>query len=386
MSSPSRVLTTHTGSLPRPAALKETMERSVLGRPNAEDQRELPRLVADGVAQIVRQQAEVGLDVVSDGEASKPSYSTYVTQRLSGFDGVGPIPGSPEAHDFPEWAASLAVDVTTIVAPAACTGDVAYVDRTGVETDIANLTAALEGVPHEDAFMTAASPGVISLFLENQHYPSHEAYIGALADAMKTEYDAIHAAGFLLQIDCPDLAAGRWSTAATFAMTMEAWLAQARLHVEALNAATRDIPPERMRMHICWGNSEGPHTRDVPLEEIIDVVLAARPAALLFEAANPRHEHEWRVFEDVRVPDGKLLVPGVLDSTTNYVEHPRLVAERLVRLARLVGRENVMAGTDCGFASFVGHLVVHPEVTWAKLAAMVEGAELATRELWHLGS
>jgi 5-methyltetrahydropteroyltriglutamate--homocysteine methyltransferase len=229
--------------------------------------------------------------------------------------------------------------------------------------------------------MTAASPGVISVFLENRRYQSHQAYIGALADAMKTEYDAIHQAGFVLQLDCPDLAMGRHIQAPD--SSLSDWRKMIELHVEAINAATRDIPAEDLRMHLCWGNYEGPHNHDVPVAEIIPIVLKARPSAISFEAANPRHEHEWRVFEDVKLPDDKMLLPGVIDSTTNYIEHPEVVAQRIINSARAVGRERVMASSDCDFGTFAGLTTVAGDVTFAKLAAMAEGARLASGELWE---
>ena len=223
--------------------------------------------------------------------------------------------------------------------------------------------------------MTAASPGVISLFLANQYYPTHEAYLSALADAMREEYQAIYQAGFLLQLDCPDLAVG-------LSGADEANVPLLHLHLQALNHAVRDIPPDRLRLHLCWGNYEGPHHRDVPLQKIIGEVLEARPVAVSFEGANPRHEHEWKVFEEIRLPQGKVIIPGVLDSTTNFIEHPELVAQRLERYASVVGREHIIAGTDCGFATFAGLLTVDPDITWAKLASMVEGARTATDRLW----
>ncbi len=261
-----------------------------------------------------------------------------------------------------------------------CVGPVEYRDRSGVERDIANLKEATDGQSVTELFMTSASPGVIAQFLMNRHYKSHEEYLGALAEAMKEEYDAIHAAGLLLQLDCPDLAS--WQVVEARGLTKEDFLRIVAQNVEALNHATRDIPPESMRMHVCWGNYEGPHTHDIPLTEIIDIVLTARPAALLIEAANPRHEHEWVIFEDLQLPDGKVLVPGLIDTTTNYVEHPELVAQRIERFARLVGRENVVAGTDCGFATFAHARPVDTRIVWRKLAALSEGASLTKARLW----
>lgn len=370
-----RMLTTHTGSLPRPPDLTAALDRRHRGE--AGNSGDLTALIRDGVIDAVRRQAEAGVAIVNDGEASKLSYSMYVMGRLTGFGGEsGPVPPSPESQAFPEYYRPTPGERRP--SRPACIGPVAYRDLDAVRTDTANLRAALDSVAVTDAFMSAASPGVISHFFENQHYPSHEAYVFALADAMKPEYDAIHAAGFVLQLDCPDLAAGRHR----YGDSLDGFHRQVALHVEAIDHATRDIPAEAMRLHLCWGNSEGPHTHDVPLADIIDLVLRARPAGLSFEAANPRHAHEWALFEDTALPEGKVLIPGVLDSTTNYVEHPELVAQRLVRYATLVGRENVIAGSDCGFATFATHPTVHPTVTWAKLAAMAEGARLATERLW----
>lgn len=374
-----RILTTHTGSLPRPPGLREMlagMSASERPEPNA-----FAREVRDAVAQIVADQVEAGVDVVNDGEASKVMYATYVTERLSGFGDRGRAIGLGDVRDYPEWAHEAGFDdVGAMLALPACVGDVAYVDRGPLDADIENLRAAAEASAPYDVFLSAASPGVISLFLENQHYATREDYLAALADAMKTEYDAIHAAGFVLQIDCPDLAMGRHIEFPD--ASLEDWRRAIATNVEALNQATADIPPEDMRIHLCWGNYEGPHHLDVPLGDILDIVLRARPAGISFEAANPRHEHEWRVFEDVALPEGKVLIPGVIDSTTNYIEHPELIAERILHFAGCVGRENVMAGSDCGFATMASMMPVNPKVTYAKLAAMAEGARLASDELW----
>jgi 5-methyltetrahydropteroyltriglutamate--homocysteine methyltransferase len=269
----------------------------------------------------------------------------------------------------------------------ACTGPVALKDPEAVQREIENFRAALQALGETqpaDAFMTAASPGVIAYFLNNQYYASNEAYLAALADAMRPEYEAIVTAGFVLQLDCPDLAMSRHA-GPNVGLTTEQFRRKIRQQVEALNHAVARIPADQMRLHLCWGNYEGPHHLDVPLAEILDVVFAARPSAISFEACNPRHDHEWQLFETVRLPDDKLLIPGVLDSTTNYVEHPELVAQRILRYARLVGRENVLAGTDCGFGTFVGRSQVDSQIAWAKLQAMVEGARLASRALWGAG-
>jgi 5-methyltetrahydropteroyltriglutamate--homocysteine methyltransferase len=362
-----RILTTHTGSLPRPAGLGDRHD---------------PAAVRSAVAETVRRQVDAGVDVINDGEVSKPSYSTYVTERLSGFGGE-PVPVRRRGNDqFPGFARRMWGDpaMAVVTANPSCDGPVAYLDTSLVEADIANLRAA--GGDVTDTFMSAASPGVIDMFMPNRYYPSTEEYLFALADAMKTEYDAICQAGLVLQLDCPDLAAG-WARGPE--QTLAEFRAAVAQRIEALDYATRDVPPDRLRLHLCWGNYEGPHHTDIPLADIIDLVLAARPAAVSFEAANPRHEHEWKLFEDVKLPEGKIVIPGVLDSTTNYIEHPELVAQRLVRYAGVVGRSNVIAGSDCGFATFAALTPVDPDITWAKLAAMADGARIASRELWPAG-
>jgi 5-methyltetrahydropteroyltriglutamate--homocysteine methyltransferase len=384
-----RILTTHTGSLPRPASLTDRFD-------GAE--------VLAAVEETVRRQRAAGIDIVNDGEVSKPSYATYVTERLTGFE------GEPAARkwrgraveDFPEYYERLRAQHGEGVATPPCTGPVAYTGRASLEADIANLKAATgftagagAGVSGadtgasgatatgDDLFMSAASPGIIALYMpDNQYYASTEEYIFALADAMKEEYDAIVAAGLILQLDCPDLPAADGSLDDAPAADVAEFRKQVGMRLAAVDHATRDIPPDRMRMHLCWGNGEGPHHTDVPLDRFIDLVLAARPGAVSFEGANPRHEHEWAVFEDVKLPDGKVIIPGVLDSTTNFIEHPELVAQRLVRYAGVVGKASVIAGTDCGFATIAGLHTVDPRITWAKLAAMAEGARLASDRLW----
>ena len=372
-----RILTTHTGSLPRADDLTTTLEALDSGRmpdPAAFDTR-----VRSAVGDIVRQQLEAGVDIVNDGEQGKVGYSTYVRHRLTGFDGQAAVPVRADWADFPV-AAARGERRSTIMRPA-CSGPIDWKDRTAVQKDVANFKAALASAKPADAFMTAASPGVIAHFLKNEHYPTREAYLARLADIMKDEYDAIHRAGFVLQIDCPDLAMGRHL--AFPEVSNAEFLKIAAANIEALNHALRDIPADRMRLHLCWGNYEGPHHRDIPLRELLPVALKAKPQALSFEGANPRHEHEWVVFRDIRLPDDRVIIPGVLDSTTNFIEHPELVAQRLVRYAEIVGRERVIAGTDCGFATFARSVnQVEPEITWAKLKAMAEGARLASNQLW----
>jgi 5-methyltetrahydropteroyltriglutamate--homocysteine methyltransferase len=375
-----RILTTHTGSLPRPAKLIPLIFARERGDQVDED--EFASAVRQAVHDIVRAQLAAGIDIVNDGEQGKPSYATYVQNRLAGFDGPPTAPAAIADPDFPEYFARMAKQrpPDEIIYRRPCTGPISYQNLAELQQELEDFRLALEGVSPEDTFLSAASPGIASLFIPNQYYPSHEDYLFALADALKTEYDAIVAAGFVLQVDCPDLALSRPNYFRE--LTLEEFRAKIATHVEALNHATRDIPPDRMRMHLCWGNYEGPHTRDVPFRDIVDIVLSARPSGLSFEAANPRHAHEWKLWRDVTLPEGKVLIPGVLDSTTNFVEHPELIAERLIRFAELVGRENVIAGTDCGFSTGAGTPRVDPRVTWAKFRAMAEGAALASQALW----
>src|SRR5438445_1677485 len=373
-----RILTTHTGSLPRAQDLTTTLESLDAG--NTPDPAAFDGRGRRGVAAIVRQQVDAGVDIVNDGEQGKVGYSTYVRHRLTGFGGKSGVPSRADWADFPEAAAQAGRP--SAVSRPACDGPLEWQDRGAVQKDVANLRGALDGVRPTEAFMTAASPGVIAHFLRNEYYPSREAYLARLVDVMKEEYDAIHRAGFVLQVDCPDLAMGRHL--AFPSLSNAAFVKIAESNVEALNHALRDIPPDRMRLHLCAGNYEGPHHRDIPLREIIHVVLKARPRALSLEGANPRHEHEWVVFREVRLPEEKVIIPGVLDSTTNFIEHPELVAQRLVRYADVAGRARGIAGTDAGFATFGrSTLQVEPEIAWAKFKAMAEGARLASAQLWR---
>jgi len=347
------------------------------------DERLLAETVRRAVGDVVERQHEIGVDVVSDGEMSKPSYATYVTDRLTGFEGESTLPQLRDMSDFPDtaglWFGDPGVQRLNQSRPA-CNGPVAPKDDQAVATDLENFRTALEGVDTGGAFITAASPGLISMFLGNTYYGTEEEFLRAVAAAMKPEYEAIAAAGFILQLDCPDLAMSRHREFAD--QPLSEFRDYVRLHIEVLNEAVAAIPPSRMRMHLCWGNYPGPHHRDVPLADIVDLVLAARPATLVFEASNPRHEHEWTVWERVELPEEKLLVPGVVGTMTNYIEHPDLVAQRIVRLAKIVGRERVLAGSDCGFGTFVGLSLVPPPVAWAKLGSLVEGARIASEELW----
>jgi 5-methyltetrahydropteroyltriglutamate--homocysteine methyltransferase len=372
------ILTTHTGSLPRPADLVDMIYARQAG---SVGEQAFQERVADAVDEVVRRQVDAGLTVVNDGEQPRISYTIYVTDRLSGFGGEGRYHQSRDVTDFPTYAERVRSEGgDQRPTPPACIGPVTLTDPTAVERDIANLRSALRGVPAQEGFLTSVSPGQLARFIVNEYYPTHEEYLYALAEAMRPEYEAIAAAGLVLQLDCPDLASGRSNQFAD--LSLAEFRDIIRLHIEVLNVATANIPPEQMRIHICWGNAEGPHHRDIPLADVVDLVLQGRPSAISFEAANPRHEHEWRLFEDAPLPEGKVVIPGVIDSTTNYIEHPELVAQRIERFAAVVGRENVIAGTDCGFGNFAGKSVVDNEIAWAKLASLAEGAAIATDRLW----
>jgi len=374
-----RFLTTHVGSLPRPPDLIRTMFAKLQDVPI--DLEALDRRTGDAVAEVVRRQVEAGVDVVSDGEMGKPSYVTYITDRLDGFGGTSQPLTYSDLVDFPELQRKVFGDPgRSRRKTPACDGPISVRDTERALVDVEHFTAALEGAQVEEAFMNAASPGVIALFFRNDHYATREEYLHAIAEAMRVEYEAVTEAGLLLQIDCPDLGMGRHIQFAD--RDLDSFRSEAQLNLEALNHATANIDPERMRMHVCWGNYEGPHHHDVPFRDIVDLVFAARPQAVVFEAANPRHAHEWQMFEDVDLPEGKLLIPGVIESKSNFIEHPELIAQRIGRYAKLVGRENVIAGSDCGYGTWVGQAAVDADVTWAKLAAMVEGARLASREFW----
>jgi 5-methyltetrahydropteroyltriglutamate--homocysteine methyltransferase len=374
-----RFLTTHTGSLPRPDDLIRAMFAKEEGVPV--DRAALAARVSDAVAEVVKKQVEAGVDLVNDGEMSKPSYATYVKDRLTGFAGSSNTFVYQDLAEFPNLAKRVFSDPgRSRRRTPACTAPIGVGDPAAPLADIDNLKAALAGVNAAGAFLSAASPGVISLFFRNDHYATQEAYLFAIAEAMRGEYEAIAAAGIIVQIDCPDLAMGRHIQYAD--LSLEEFRKRARLHVEALNHALIAVPPDQARLHLCWGNYEGPHHHDVPLAEIIDIVFTARPAAISFEAANPRHAHEWTLFEQVKLPEGKVIIPGVIESKSNFIEHPDLVAQRIARYANLVGRNNVIAGSDCGFGTWVGQAAVDSDVVWAKLATMAEGARLATKQFW----
>jgi 5-methyltetrahydropteroyltriglutamate--homocysteine methyltransferase len=374
-----RFLTTHTGSLPRPDHLVRIMYAKEEGQ--AVDRAELATHIRNAVAGVVAQQKEAGIDIINDGEMSKPSYATYVKDRLSGFGGTGNTFVYQDLMDFPNLAKRVFGDPgRSRRKTPACNGPIAFRDIEAVQTDIENLASAIGAREGGRAFISAASPGVISLFFRNDYYSSEDAYLEAIGAAMRFEYEAIVAAGFDLQIDCSDLAMGRHIQYASLDLTE--FRKRATKHVEALNHALRNIPAERVRMHVCWGNYEGPHHYDVPLADIVDIIFSGRPASISFEAANPRHAHEWALFETVKLPEGKIVIPGVIESKSNFIEHPELIANRISNYAKLVGRENVIAGSDCGYGTWVGQAAVDPDVVWAKFTALAEGARIATERFW----
>ena len=374
-----RVLTTHVGSLPRPAAVSDML----LARENGTltDQGAFDACMRGAVKEVVRRQVEAGIDIVSDGEMSKIGYSTYVKDRLDGFSGDSPRRVPADLALYPDYVQRIAAQgETPKIRRAMCTGEIGIKDPAPLENDLANMRDALADAGAAEGFMNAASPGVISVFQPNRHYPSEQAYLDALAAVMKVEYEAIHGAGLVIQLDCPDLAMGRHTMYAD--ESDDAFVAHAERQVEALNHALAEVPAEAARLHLCWGNYEGPHVCDIELDKIYDVVMKAKPQAISFEAANPRHAHEWTVFTERGVPEDKVLIPGVIDSVSNFVEHPALVAERICRFADIVGRDRVLAGADCGFATFAGFGKIDSHICYAKLRTLAEGAAIASERLW----
>jgi 5-methyltetrahydropteroyltriglutamate--homocysteine methyltransferase len=373
------IQTTHVGSLPRSTQLAAML----LKRDHGEEVSEaaFDALVSSEIESAIRKQIEAGVSIVSDGELGKVGYSTYVTGRLSGFGGHVDRTPAKDLADLPELRTKLAAIMgSQSFVRAACIGRVQLVDRKPMEADIRRFGAAMSKEGQKvRGFMNAASPGLITAFQPNQYYPTHEAYLADLVDAMRPEYEAIIAAGFDLQLDAPDLAMAAHT--GFQGLSEKEFLTRAAQNVEALNAATANIPAERMRIHICWGNYEGPHDHDIALEKVIDTLIKARPTRILFEAANPRHEHEWIVWRDAKLPDDKVLVPGLIDSCSNYVEHPELIAQRIERYASIVGAERVIAGTDCGFGTFAGYGKIDPVVTWKKLEVLREGADIAAKRM-----
>lgn len=375
-----RILTTHVGSLPRSQAVTDV----VFGK----EKSEAPDFDAAGsavlaaeVKEVVKRQVGAGVDVVSDGELSKISYATYIKDRITGFDGDTPREPGLDLIEFPRLLKKLADSgATAKYKRPRCVGPITVKSLEPVRADIRRMQDAVAAGNPTEAFMNAASPGTIAIFQPNDYYPSQDEYLVAVAEAMRAEYEEIVSSGILLQIDAPDLGMGRHTMYKH--RSVEDYMKLAERHIEILNHALRNVPADRVRMHMCWGNYEGPHHHDVPMEQMLPVVMKAKPQALLFEAANPRHAHEWTVFRDQKIPDDKILIPGVLSSTTNYIEHPELVAERLVKFADLVGRERVLAGSDCGFSTFAGFGPVDPDITYMKLESMAQGARLASDRLW----
>ncbi len=375
-----RILTTHVGSLPRSQAVTDVLFAREKGE--IRDRAAAASVITDAVAQVVRRQGATGIDVVSDGETNKISYATYIADRFAGFGGDTPREPGQDLVEFPRFMAKLASSgATAKYRRPRCIGEIALKDSGPLHEDLGNFRAAVDAAKPVEAFMNAASPGVLALFQPNDYYKTQDAYLEALGNAMQAEYEAIVGAGFLLQIDAPDFGMGRHTMYRN--ASADEYLKAASRHVEVLNHALRNLPAERIRMHICWGNYEGPHHHDIPLEQLLPVVIKAKPKALLFEASNPRHAHEWIVFKKQKVPDDKILVPGVLSTTTNYIEHPELVAERILRFAEIVGRERVMAGTDCGFGTFGGFGPVDPDIVYLKLGSLAEGARIASERLFR---
>lgn len=380
MSTVDHILTTHVGSLPRSEMVSDVVLPGDQSGAITEELRDA--VLTEAIDIEVERQKKIGIDIVSDGEFSKVTYASYVAQRLQGFSGDSPLVTPADLDEFPGAARSASIrrqSALTFARPA-CTGPVSLATMAPIEADIRRMRTAVDRHRPHGAFLTAASPGLIAIFHPNHYYPTHAAYLEALAFAMQAEYRAIVAAGFDLQVDAPDLAMGRHTIFKTASDT--AFLRHAEEQVEALNFALAGLPAERLRLYVSWGNYEGPHTHDIPLDKILPIILKARPGQIVLECSTPRHAHEWRVFQRIALPDDKILVPGVIDTTNNYVEHPELVADRLEQFAKVVGRERVIAGTDSGFAAFAGDRMVDPKVAFAKLASLVEGARLATRRLW----
>jgi 5-methyltetrahydropteroyltriglutamate--homocysteine methyltransferase len=374
-----RILTTHVGSLPRPQDVVDLLFAQDRGE--ACDETEFDRVMRRAVADALRRQSEAGLDIVSDGEMSKISYATYLRHRLTGFEGDSPRPTPQDLDDYPEYRDRLvkAGHSATYRRPV-CKGPIQVKDLNPLRQDIARMKEAMLQANVMEGFMNSASPGTIAVFQPNEYYPSHEMYLDALSNAMRDEYEMIANSGLLLQLDCPDLAMGRHTRFKN--LSEEEFLRNAELQVEALNHAVSRIPADRIRMHICWGNYEGSHVHDIDCMKIFPIALKAKPMALLVEGANPRHEHEWEAWTRLKLPQDKVLIPGVIGANTNYVEHPEVVAQRLLRYANLLGRERVIAGSDCGFGTFAGFGAVYPAFCWMKMRSLTEGARLASKKLW----
>jgi 5-methyltetrahydropteroyltriglutamate--homocysteine methyltransferase len=377
--SSNRIVTTHVGSLPRSQTVVDLLFRREHEEPY--DQNNFDNVMAQAVSDTVQKQVELGIDIVSDGETSKTGYATYIKDRLTGFSGDTPRQIALDLKDYPEFRARMAVFAGKQgFKRQSCTGPIRYVGEADLRKDISQMLTALSKHRASEGFLNAASPGVVSAFQPNSYYKSHAAYVEAIGEAMQCEYEAIAGAGLILQLDCPDLAMARHTGFQD--LSESEFLARAEHQVDVMNHALRNIPEDSLRMHVCWGNYEGPHDYDIPLEKILGIVLKAKPRAILFEASNPRHAHEWVVWKSARIPEDKILIPGLLTSTSNYVEHPELVSQRICQFADIIGRERVMAGTDCGFGTFAGIGKMDSEISFKKLSSLVEGARLASRKLW----
>jgi 5-methyltetrahydropteroyltriglutamate--homocysteine methyltransferase len=375
-----RILTSHVGSLPRSQAVTDVL--FARERNEVKDAPAAAAVITDAVAEVVKRQVAVGIDVISDGEMSKISYATYIAERLAGFGGDTAREPGQDLVEFPGLLKKLAERGSTAkYRRPRCIGEISVKNLAPLQADLRNITAAIAAATPVEGFMNSASPGVVALFQPNDFYRTQDDYLTALAEALRVEYETIVQAGIILQIDAPDLAMGRHTMYRD--RSLDEFEVLAARHIEVLNHALKNVPADRVRMHVCWGNYEGPHHHDVPMERLLPVVLKAKPQGLLFEAANPRHAHEWTVFKDTHIPEDKVLIPGCLATTTNYIEHPQLVAERIERFAHIVGRERVIAGTDCGFGTFAGFGPVEPDIAYLKLRSLAEGAEIASSRLWR---
>jgi 5-methyltetrahydropteroyltriglutamate--homocysteine methyltransferase len=376
--STSRILTTHTGSLPRTQKVIDLLLAEQLQR--GAHRVELHAAVREAIALVVKKQVECGIDIVNDGEQGRTDYTVHVLGRLTGYEGESSPPMGTGDEEFPELAAQLKQFASPFQHRPTCSGDVGWKDWAAAQADIDMSKEAMKGMKAEDIFMTSPSPGQIARYLKNRHYKTEEAYVFALADVMKREYKAIVDAGFILQLDCPDLAMLRHMV--YLSLPLVEFRKIIAVNVAALNHAVADIPADRVRMHVCWGSTMAPRHTDVPLRDIIDIVLSAKPMAVSFPAANARHEHEWKIWREVKLPAGKVIIPGVIDSTVNTVEHPEVVADRILNFANVVGRENVIAGVDCGFGTFAGRVQVDTKIVGMKLQSLAEGAARASAQLW----
>jgi len=369
-----RILTTHTGSLPRPAKVVEQLLAAKKG-----DGVSLDAAVREAIAEVIAKQKAAGIDIVNDGEQGRTDYTVHVIDRLNGFEGQSTPPLGTGEPEFPELASLLSQFASPFQHRPACSGPVTWKDFAAAQADIVRSKEAMTEARVEEAFMTSPSPGQIARYLKNHFYKTDEEYLFTLAAVMAREYRAIVEAGFVLQLDCPDLA---MSYALYPGITIADYRRIIGVNVAALNEAVKDIPADRMRMHVCWGSTLGPHHGDIPIKDIVDIILTAKPMAVSFPGANPRHGHEWKIWNDIKLPDGKIIIPGVIDSTSNFVEHPDLVADRIGQYAKAAGRENIIAGVDCGFGTFAGRVQVDTKIVWMKLASLAEGARLASKQLW----